>query len=129
MAVIYEVNIDVHPSIASEYQAWLVGHVGRMRQMLFGLERADISSRGASVPPPADWEETNDDGGEGETKPAPWVGFTVSYLVESQMHLDDYIQNRSSIMRQEAIDQFGTKLFRATRRVMEHIATVTPATP
>lgn len=126
-SVIYEVNVDVHPSIAAEYREWLVGHVSRMRQVLHGMQRADICQRIDAVPPPSDWVEGSDDGGEGESKPAPWVGFTVSYLVESAAHLEDYVANRSAVMRQEAIDRFGTKHFRATRRVMEVVSLITTA--
>jgi hypothetical protein len=95
-----------------------------MRAVLPGILRADICRRLEPVPCPSDYEETvsREDGGEGESRPSPWTGFTVSYLVDSKEHLDDYIANRSAAMRQEAIDRFGTSRFRAFRRIMAVVA-------
>lgn len=127
--IVYEVNIDVHAEIASDYAEWLVGHVERMRTVLHGMLRADICRRCEPVPCPSDFEDdVAEDGGEGESKPAPWVGFTVSYLVASREDLDDYLARRAVLMRQEAVERFGTKHFRANRRIMDVVAIVVAPT-
>lgn len=101
MAVVYEVNIDVDPSIASEYLTWLKPHIKEMFHQIVGLQDAWLSTR----PPNA-------------SSPADWVGYTVSYRCPSKEALDDYLENRASAMRQDAVAKFGTEKFLANRRVL-----------
>ncbi len=117
--IIYEVNIDVHPEIAEAYKEWLRHHARGMFNLIDGLVSADLCVRDVAVPCPADYEDAGEDGGEGASKPADWVGITATYRIQTRAALDDYIANRSAPMRAEAIERFGTKRFRASRRIME----------
>jgi hypothetical protein len=95
--IIYEVNVEVEPSLSEKYLAWLRGHIGEMKTQLCGIQRVAVSSREAAA-----------DG---------WASFTIIYTLNSREDLDDYISNRSARMRQQAVDAFGTN-FRASRRIM-----------
>eukprot|EP00672_Neobodo_designis_P010694 CAMPEP_0174868302 /NCGR_PEP_ID=MMETSP1114-20130205/65730_1 /TAXON_ID=312471 /ORGANISM="Neobodo designis, Strain CCAP 1951/1" /LENGTH=124 /DNA_ID=CAMNT_0016103517 /DNA_START=27 /DNA_END=398 /DNA_ORIENTATION=+ len=117
--IIYEVNIDVHPSIAQEYREWLAHHARGMFSLIEGLETAELSVRDGGVPCPPDYTEDDNDGGDCATRPADWVGYTAVYRIRTRAALDDYVANRSGPMRAEAISRFGTSKFRASRRIME----------
>ena len=97
MPVVYEVNIDVEPSIGDKYLSWLRLHVEEMKTQLHGIQRVSVCLRDAAA-----------DG---------WIGYTVSYTVESREQVEDYLTNRAAAMRQQGLDAFGTS-FRATRRIM-----------
>lgn len=125
--VLYEVNIDLHPDIAEAYKEWLRDHAGRMFGLIEGLRAADLYMRPDPVPCPADYDEDDGgDGGEGMDKPRPWVGITATYRVGTQAALDDYLTHRASAMRAEAVERFGTKKFRASRRILTSFASLLP---
>jgi hypothetical protein len=95
--ILYEVNIEVEPSLADKYVEWLRVHIDEMRTVLHGIKRVTLAKRDAA-----------EDG---------WVAFTVVYSVASREDLDDYLANRAARMRQQAMETFGDK-FRASRRIM-----------
>ena len=117
MAVVYEVNLDLHPSIADEYIAWLQGHMGKMGEKIEGLQSIELARRDATegVAVPVDEDE------QASGKLPPWVGLTVWYRIATKAALDDYIQNRSAEMRQEGIAKFGTTKYKAFRRIMDSL--------
>lgn len=110
MPVIYEVNIDVHPSIAEAYVEWLRPHIEEMYHQIHGLRSARLCRREPRLDYPADTPVLPD---------ATWVGYTVTYEILSRDALDDYLANRSGPMRQSALDTFGTGKFVAFRRIMD----------
>jgi hypothetical protein len=116
--VVYEVNVDVHPSIAEAYEAWLIPHVEKMFTLIEGLRSADICRReptaGVAVP------TTPEESAAGAELPK-WHGLTITYKIDTKEALDDYLANRAGPMRQDAIDHFGTTKFKAFRRIMEPI--------
>jgi hypothetical protein len=124
--IIYEVNIDLHPSIAAEYKAFLKEHCRAMFAAIDGVRTATVCQREVTVPCPADYHEASDDGGEGATRPADWVGLTVSYTIATRAALDDYFAHRAGAMRDEAVQRFGTTKFRAQRRIMEVLDVFAP---
>jgi hypothetical protein len=96
--IIYEVNIDVEPTMADKYVAWLRAHIGEMRTELRGIQRVVMAAR-----------DPAEDG---------WACFTVTYILAAKEDLDDYIAHRAGGMRQKAVEAFGASSFRASRRIM-----------
>ena len=126
---VYEVNVDVHASIAEAYADWLHVHVRQMFDQIEGVERANVCRRDAAVSCPADYEEDefDNDGGEGPDKAPAWVGYTITYHIRTRAAFADYEQHRASAMRSHAVERFGTKKFRANRRTFELLESVTAA--
>jgi hypothetical protein len=125
--IVYEVNVDLHPSIAEDYLEWLRHHARQMYEMIEGLQTVTISVRDDAPPSPADYEEDDGgDGGEGASKPGPWVGVTSSYLIRTREALADYLAHRAGTMRADAVQRFGTRNFRAHRRIMEVSEVIQP---
>jgi Protein of unknown function (DUF3667)/Domain of unknown function (DUF4286) len=95
--VIYEVEVELDPRIVGEYDTWLELH---MREVLAceGFETGRVF-----VPE----DKLADDG---------WVRRTVHYHVASRELLQRYFDGPATVLRQQALERFGTK-FRATRRV------------
>jgi hypothetical protein len=112
-AVVYEVNIDLHPTVYEAYIEWLTPHMKEMGSVLEGITGATMSTRGKDITPPADYELP-----EGEAAVEKWCGLTVSYSIAAREGLDDYLANRSATMRQGALDRFGKKM-KASRRIMD----------
>jgi hypothetical protein len=100
MPVVYEVNIDVDPSIAESYLQWLRPHCARMRDVLEGIEDIRICSRSRA-----------------DSSPDGWMGYTITYLIRTDEALQDYLQNRSAAMREEAAKLFGDKYY-GWRRIL-----------
>lgn len=98
--VIYEVNLDVSPQVARDFEPWLQDHV---RQML-ALE----GFRSASVFRVRD---------ESEREESPRHRYTVQYLMEDQAALDRYLASDAPRMRQEGLQRFGQHLL-ASRRIL-----------
>ena len=99
--LIYEVNIEVDESINYKVAGWLTEHINKM------LEHKGFKAAQWFFRLPEDEERQPD----GKTL------WTIQYLVEDKEKLQDYLQNHSQKVRQEAIDRFGDK-FTATRRVL-----------
>lgn len=102
-AVVYEVNIDVDPTIADAYLAWLQHHIEEMHTQIEGLASVTLCRRPKQID------------GAGED----WVGFTSSYTIITRAALDDYIQHRAAAMRQDGYAKFGEGKFVASRRIMD----------
>lgn len=100
--VVYEVNIDVDPSISGKYVSWLKHHIELMRSQIEGLTEVTLCQRAPQV-----------DGGKDN-----WLGFTVSYYISTRAALEDYLEHRAAAMRQDALDTFGQGKFVASRRIM-----------
>ena len=101
MEVVYEVNIEVDPSIAELFQNWLPGHVQKI-QSLDGFLAANIFTR-----KPSD---------EGLSTPNKL--WTVHYRIRSRKDLESYFQNEAPRLRQDAETRFGPKIW-ITRRILE----------
>jgi hypothetical protein len=100
--LIYEVNLDVEPEIATRYRDWLDRHI---REMLGieGFVSAELFLR-----------RPEDDRSD---SPSP-VGFTVHYRVEDRVALERYFANEAPRMRGEGLRLFGNR-FAASRRILE----------
>ncbi len=102
--LIYEVSLDLHPDIQSEYDAWLEDHVAEMLTIP-GFLSAEIS--------PIDPQED---------QPDDWPRRCIRYRVASQELFDDYLQNHAPRMRALGVEKFGAQ-FRARRRILRDPAT------
>lgn len=98
MAVVYEVNLAIDPSIAADYRPWLGQHVREMLA-LPGFIEAHVFDL---LQPPSD------DG---------WIGFSVQYVLVDDAALDAYLHMHAPRMRAGGLARFGDR-FRATRRVL-----------
>jgi quinol monooxygenase YgiN len=99
-SVIYEVNLDVEPGIARDFESWLQEHVQGMLA-LQGFRSARIFT-------------VQDEAAGVDDAPHR---FTVHYLLENQAALDRYLAEDAPRMRQEGLERFGHH-FIASRRVM-----------
>lgn len=116
--LIYEVSLDLHPDIQSEYDAWLEDHVAEMLTIP-GFLSAEISRIDPQVDPHDDWPRR-----------------CIRYRVADQVVFDDYLQNHAPRMRALGVEKFGDR-FRASRRILrdpaiyqaEASATETPDCP
>jgi len=99
-SVIYEVNLDVEPGIARDFESWLHEHVRHMLS-LQGFRSARVFA-------------VNDEAAGTDDAPHR---FTVHYVLENQAALDRYLAEDAARLRQEGLDRFGHR-FIASRRVM-----------
>ncbi len=97
--LIYEVSLDLHPDIQSEYDAWLEDHVTEMLTIP-GFLSAEISRIDPQEDPHDDWPRR-----------------CIRYRVASQEVFDDYLQNHAPRMRALGVEKFGDR-FRASRRIL-----------
>lgn len=97
--LVYEVNVDVHPDRASDYEAFIRPHVRDMYVALQGITQVTVAKRDMPCA---------DNG---------WTGYTVTYHVRRREDLDDYLTHRAPALRQPMVLQFGDQA-RASRRVM-----------
>lgn len=95
--MLYEVNIDIEPTIQTVYEIWLKSHVEEVTH-LGKFQSALIYHR------------------KGESDRFS-VGYTVHYVAESQQILDTYFQNAAPRLRAEAEKLFGSK-FKISRRIL-----------
>ncbi|CUE72052.1 Hypothetical protein, putative [Bodo saltans] len=107
--VVYEVNIDVDPTIADAYLAWLQHHIVQMHTQIEGITSVSLCKRPKGVD------------GAG----ANWVGFTAYYHISTRAALDDYLEHRAAAMRQDGLNTFGEGKFVGARRILDII----PETP
>ena len=96
--LIYEVNIQIEPSVAEEYLTWLRPHVQHMLQ-IDGFHSAEIFTL---------------------EKESDRAGFVVHYHVRDKGALENYFLRHASAMRAEGIQKFGGK-FSVERRVLERM--------
>lgn len=92
--IIYEVNIDVHPTICEAYKIWLATHVKHM-VTFEGFIEAKILQ-----------DQTNPN------------MITCIYAIDSQASLDNYLTHHAPAMRQDGINRFGNQ-FSIARRIFE----------
>ena len=99
--LVYEVCVDVHPSVHADYRAWLGAHVAGILA-LPGFLGAETFER---VEPVAD------DG---------WPALCVQYRVADDDALAAYLRDHAPRLRADGLARFGTRM-RATRRVLRAV--------
>ncbi len=97
-ALIYEVNLEIDPHIAEEFDEWLHEHIEAMLDF-DGFEAAEILD---------DEEKTRD----GRVKRC------TRYHVRDREALDEYLKNHARGMRAAGVEKFGAQ-FTAERRTLE----------
>ena len=97
---VYEVTLSVDREIAHDIDDWLAGHVDRMLDVP-GI----VGARNYAL-------EDDEDGR---------VRRVTCYLFESDAHLQHYLENQASALRQHTQDRFGDR-FTASRRILRHPA-------
>jgi hypothetical protein len=100
--VLYEVNAEMAPDLAAEFETWLKGHVVEMLKE-DGFKAAYAFRQSAA------------DDGLPESAAARFV---VQYEVESARKLNHYLAERASVMRADGLKRFGDRI-RYSRRVLE----------
>jgi hypothetical protein len=95
--VIYQVNLEIEPSIIDEYMSWLVVHVKEMVQFP-GFQNAVILNEQQSSP------QSN------------CISLAVQYSIESMKDLDYYLHHYAPKMRESGIQKFSNK-FKASRKI------------
>jgi hypothetical protein len=100
--IIYEVNIEVEPSVVEEYRAWLDQHIEEIL-LIDGFDYAIWS---------VDVE------GEG-------TRFVVHYYLRDRASLDRYLEEHAPRLREDGVQRFGAR-FSARRRVMEIVREYAP---
>jgi len=87
--IVYEVECELDPEIAADYDAWLPGHV---RDVL-----ASPGFHGASIEVP-------------ETPPGARPRRRIRYRVENAAALDFYLENNATRLRTETAQRFGERV-------------------
>lgn len=105
--LIYEVNLTVDGSIASDYSTWLREHIRDMMK-IDGFEAAAWYVR-------SDDADTIPNGDE-VTDPREW---TIHYQVRDAAALQSYFDNEAEDMRRDGSERFGESV-KADRRILEH---------
>lgn len=106
--VVYEVNIEIDPQRADQYDAWLPGHIDRILKL-----PGFLGAEGLGREPVADGER------------AGWQRRTVQYRLASQRDLQNYLDQHAARMRAEAVEHFGDR-FHAERRVLSQVTKHSP---
>lgn len=101
--IIYEVNISYESSIADAYLAWLSGHIQEILSFA-GFRQAEV--------------------GQINNSAAKHHELRVSYHIDSEDHLNDYLSNHAQKMRAEAQEKFGHQLS-ITRRIVGDVKIIT----
>lgn len=96
--VIYEVNLEIDPSIAEAYLRWLKPHIAELLT-LDGFESARLFQ-----------VESN----------SGTVDYCVHYQLRDRAVFDWYLETHASTMRQDAINRFGDR-FRSSRRLLHAV--------
>lgn len=104
--LIYEVNLEIDPAIAGDYDPWLEEHVRDMLG-LPGFLSAEILHI------------------EAEQEDA-WPRRSVRYVVASREALEDYLREHAPRMRAAGEERFGDR-FKANRRILEEKDRLAPA--
>jgi hypothetical protein len=89
---LYEVNVEIDPAIATEFDLWLPNHVDEVLRCP-GFTHADIL-RGNPRP---------DDPRKG------WLRRSIQYRLTDQRHLDSYLSDHAARLRAEAQKRFGAR--------------------
>ncbi len=96
--VIYQVELDIDPGIATDFDAWLAAHVEEMLAVS-GFVHAEILA---------------DDEGAADGE---WLRRTVQYRVANREALEHYFAHDAERMRAKGIARFENR-FTATRRIL-----------
>lgn len=97
--ILYEVNLEIEPSIEDQYLVWLKDHIQKMLQFEGFLDSKTYRQH------------------ESHQK----VKFTVHYFLKDQESLDHYLENHASQMREDALTLFSGQ-FSASRRVFRLVS-------
>lgn len=95
--VIYEVTLEVDPTIAADYDTWLEAHLRKVLEQ-DGFESGHVF-------------RSNDTVADG------WQRRIVQYHVRSATDLDRYLENDAPALRSEGVARWGER-FRASRRIL-----------
>jgi hypothetical protein len=98
--VIYEVTLEVDPTIVEQFDRWLTTHMQDMLQFP-GFREARLLPVSEQAP----------------LATSGWLTRVAQYTVASQADLDAYFRDHASRMRAEGIERFGDR-FRASRMVL-----------
>ena len=88
--LLYQVDIELDPAIAGEFDAWVPGHVDDILR-ISGFAHADILVR--------------DEVADGPRK--GWQRRSVHYRVREKAQLDTYLNEHAPAMRAQAVERFG----------------------
>lgn len=94
--LIYEVNLQIQPSIYAAYRQWLTLHIQQVLQFS-GFQKAEVF----------EYKEADSNS----------KCLCVHYHVAALENLQHYLDHHATALRQDAIDQFGDK-FQANRRIL-----------
>ncbi|MCB0357216.1 MAG: DUF4286 family protein [Bdellovibrionales bacterium] len=94
--LIYEVNLEIDPSIYEAYKTWLNKHITEML-----LQPGFVSANCYQV------KDTTQQS----------CLLTIHYHVTSDHALQDYLTHKAPFMRKEGYEKFGQN-FKATRRIL-----------
>ncbi|MBL0333496.1 MAG: DUF4286 family protein [Chlorobiota bacterium] len=97
--IIYEVNLIVQKSIATEYKSWLSLHINQILQI-----NGFVSANWYQI-------EYDDDLNE---------HWSIQYKLHNFSDLQDYLDNFSKQFREDGLKRFGNQ-FTSTRRVLKLI--------
>lgn len=89
---LYEVNVEIDPAIAADFDLWLPDHVDDVLRFP-GFTHADILKG----------EPTADGPRKG------WLRRTIQYRLTDQRHLEAYLRDHAALMRAEAQKRFGVR--------------------
>ena len=98
--LIYEVNLEISSDIFAKYSDWLVHHISQVLETKCFF-RAEIFELDPSSGGPHSKDRH----------------LTVHYHTSSESLLQTYLSQHAPRLRQDGIDQFGSK-FKASRRVL-----------
>lgn len=93
--IIYEVNLSVDKDIFADFQQWLPTHVQEV------LEHKAFDQAQIYIQQSENSREL----------------LTIHYHVHNQKDLDDYLENKSPLLRAEGLEKFGNA-FTAHRRIL-----------
>jgi heme-degrading monooxygenase HmoA len=96
--IIYEVNATVRKEISDEYWLWLKKHASQLVKEVEGFKAFHLYQT----------QMLGKEDTENET-------YTVHYEIESEKALENYIKDKSSHYRKEAVELFGNQ-FSISRR-------------
>lgn len=96
MHTVYEVRVEVEPSIAEEYFLWLKRHMADLVQAA-GFEKAVLFSPDEPTPDKRVW--------------------VVQYLAPNRESLENYLTHLAHKFRADGLERFGNR-FQATRQIL-----------
>lgn len=89
---LYEVNVEIDPAIAADFDVWLPDHVDEVLRFP-GFTHADIL-KGEAAP---------------EAPRKGWLRRTIQYRLTDRRHLDTYLRDHAARLRADAQRRFGAR--------------------